>query len=189
MCWYLFSRGWWLVGLAICRACHGGRNCDQGDVDDAKIRATIDAITDSSRGTSLLKLGFRDVGVDDGWQACGTGAPLASGKKTFHSVTGAPLVNKTKFPDVKALVDYGHKRGVTMGWYDNNCICNDNGEIYGQDPHWFEKCMAGDVEFLLENGFDSVRGTRMRGRHSIHAMCRKTDTWQSILTGERSLLL
>ena len=43
-------------------------NCYHGDVSQKKIEATIDAIVDTSRGTSLLELGFSNVGVDDGWQ-------------------------------------------------------------------------------------------------------------------------
>ena len=41
-------------------------NCYHGAVNQSAIEATIDAIVDTSRGTSLLKLGFSDVGVDDG---------------------------------------------------------------------------------------------------------------------------
>lgn len=38
-------------------------NCYHGDVSQKAIEATIDAITDKSRGESLLDLGFSDVGV------------------------------------------------------------------------------------------------------------------------------
>ena len=91
-------------------------NCYHGDVSQTGIEATIDAIVDKSRGTSLLELGFTNVGVDDGWQACGTGREL-NNHSSFHAADGTPLVNKTKFPDVKAMVAYGHKnKGLTMGW-------------------------------------------------------------------------
>ena len=47
-------------------------NCYHGDVRDADIRATVDAMVDRSRlvdgvPTSLLDVGYRTVGVDDGW--------------------------------------------------------------------------------------------------------------------------
>ena len=54
-------------------------NCYHGDVTDSKIRSTIDAITAKTRmvdgvAHSLADLGYQHVGIDDGWQACGTGA-------------------------------------------------------------------------------------------------------------------
>lgn len=130
-------------------------NCYHGDVSQAKIEATIDAITDKSRGTSLAELGFKDVGVDDGWQACGTGRSLDN-HSSFHDASGKPLLNATKFQDVKAMVEYGHKKGCTMGWYDNNCMCMDSYTKAG-DPAWQDKCNKGDVQFLLDNDFDSVK--------------------------------
>ena len=53
-------------------------NCYHGDVSDVQIRATIDAVTQKTRSVdgiphSLVDLGFVHVGIDDGWQACGTG--------------------------------------------------------------------------------------------------------------------
>ena len=86
------------------------------------IRDTVDAITDQSRGISLLELGFSDVGVDDGWQACGTGVLLDNATAhcepfcaSFHAADGTPLLNHSKFQDLKTMVDYGHGKGTTMG--------------------------------------------------------------------------
>jgi len=125
-------------------------------VTDADVRATVDAITDRSRGgVSLLDLGFSDVGVDDGWQACKTGREV-NGMSSFHDASGAPLVNKSKFPNVKAMVAYGHSRKVTMGWYNNNCICMD-GPAKASDSAWGAKCFAADVQFLVDNDFDAVK--------------------------------
>ena len=36
-------------------------------------------------------------GLDDFWQACGTGV-----NGSFHSVNGTPLINLTRFPDSKS---------------------------------------------------------------------------------------
>ena len=91
-----------------CRMGWRSWNCYHGNVNQSSIEATIDAIADTSRGTSLLALGFSDVGVDDGWQACGTGRALDN-HTSFHAADGTPLVNFTKFADVKAMVAYGHK--------------------------------------------------------------------------------
>jgi alpha-galactosidase len=128
-------------------------NCYHGDVSQAKIEATIDAIVEKrTGGVSLLDLRFSDVGVDDGWQACGTGRSLDN-HSSFHAADGTPLVNKSKFQDVKAMVAYGHKnKGLTMGWYNNNCMCMDE-YTKRNDPVWERASDLGDVKFLLENGF------------------------------------
>lgn len=91
-------------------------NCYHGDVSAAKVEATIDAITDKSRKvggvpTSLADLGYRHVGVDDGWQACKTGKDCS-----FHGADGTPLVNISKFPSLKSIVEYGNARKVMVGW-------------------------------------------------------------------------
>ena len=52
-------------------------NCFHGDVDDTKIRTVVDAMaTPRAGGERLLSLGYAHVGVDDGWQACGTGRAI-----------------------------------------------------------------------------------------------------------------
>jgi hypothetical protein len=84
----------------------------------------MDKMVDRSRkvdgvGTSLLDLGFDNCGLDDNWQACGTGT-----KGTFYDgVTGRPLVNLTTFPSLKGMAAHGHKAGLNVGWYLNTCIC------------------------------------------------------------------
>ena len=48
--------------------------------------------------TSLLELGYMHAGIDDGWQQCG-------GKVGFHNISGYPIVNRTRFPDMRAMTD------------------------------------------------------------------------------------
>lgn len=69
---------------------------------------------------------------------------------------GTPLVNKSKFPDLKAMVGYGHSKDVLMGWYENNCICMDSYTV-ASDPVWAEKTYIGDVAQILDAGFDGVK--------------------------------
>merc|ERR1719262_556073 len=96
-------------------------NAYHGNINDALIRKVIDAIAEK-RSTvngvpkSLADLGYGRVGIDDGWQACGTGW-----QGSFHKQDGTPLVNSSILPDLKALVDYGHSKNVKMGWYSINC--------------------------------------------------------------------
>ena len=134
-----------------------------GDVTQQNIRDTVDAIADQSRGFSLLDLGFSDVGVDDGWQACDAGvlvdnattqcAPFCT---SFHAADGTPLLNRSKFQDLKALVDYGHGKGTTMGWYNNNCMCGDE-YAKRNNATWRQLCDEGDIKLLLSAGFDGVK--------------------------------
>lgn len=85
-------------------------------IDDSTIRAAIDGITaknwtvDGKEGVSLMDVGYASVGIDEGWEGCGMGV-----NHTQHYVNGTPVIN-SKFPDMTGLVEYGHTRGVKMGW-------------------------------------------------------------------------
>lgn len=74
----------------------------------------------TAASTSLLTLGYNHVGLDDCWQAC-TGP-----KGTFHDASsGQPLVNTMLFPSLRAMVEHGHRLGVQVGFYGNNCRCKE----------------------------------------------------------------
>ena len=59
------------------------------------------------------------------------------------------MINVDKFPDLKGLVDYGHSKGVLMGWYLNGCACGEREER--------KVNYAGDVKLLDAFGFDAVK--------------------------------
>jgi len=96
--------------------------------------------------TSLLDLGYSDVGLDDNWQACGKYGPNGY---TFHDANGRPVVNEARFPDFKAMTSYAHSLGLTSGWYGNNCICSDHCDTLD--------CYQGDVDAVMDYGFDSIK--------------------------------
>jgi hypothetical protein len=78
--------------------------------------AQANALTDRSRlvdgrPTSLLELGYDHVGLDDAWQACGTGI-----NGSFHDAGGNPLVNLEAFPNMTAMNALIHAKGVKSGW-------------------------------------------------------------------------
>jgi len=55
------------------------------------------------------------------------------------------MVRTDRFPNMKALVDAGHARGLKVGTYLNNCICNEHGPThYAQDVDWMVKQMDFD---------------------------------------------
>jgi alpha-galactosidase len=68
-------------------------------IDDKTVRAMADALV----ATGLRDAGYIYVNIDDGWQ--GTRGP-----------DGAIRPNE-KFPDMKALADYVHARGLKFGLY------------------------------------------------------------------------
>ncbi len=72
-----------------------------GRVDDATVRAIADAM--SSNG--MREAGYTYVNIDDTWEA-------------GRNDKGEIQTNK-KFPDMKALADYVHKKGLKLGIYSS----------------------------------------------------------------------
>jgi alpha-galactosidase len=72
-----------------------------GRITDADVRSMADAMVSSG----MSKLGYEYINIDDTWQA-GRGAQ------------GNILTNK-KFPDMKALADYVHSKGLKLGIYSS----------------------------------------------------------------------
>ena len=77
------------------------------DINDGRVMAQAKALVQHSRDIngSLSARGYRSVGIDDGWQACGAGV-----NGTFHDAAGQPLVNRSRFPDIGALNARVHAR-------------------------------------------------------------------------------
>lgn len=72
-----------------------------GSVDDAKVRAAADAMVASG----LAAHGYQFISIDDGWE----------GKRDANGV----LQPNQKFPDMKALSDYVHGKGLKIGIYSS----------------------------------------------------------------------
>lgn len=70
-------------------------------VSDADIRAAADALASSG----MRDAGYVYVNIDDGWQ----------GKRDAHGV----IHPNARFPDMKALADYVHARGLKLGIYSS----------------------------------------------------------------------
>jgi len=93
--------------------------------------------------TSLLDLGYNDLGLDDCWQVCDAKGNL------FHDPdTGMAIINTELFPDMKGMVQTGHARGLKVGFYSNNCFCKE----VGQPTHYAE-----DANLTIGLDFDSVK--------------------------------
>lgn len=70
-------------------------------VDDATIRAMADALV----STGLRDAGYSYINIDDGWQ----GTRGADGR----------IRPNAKFPDMRALTDYVHSKGLKIGIYSS----------------------------------------------------------------------
>jgi hypothetical protein len=107
---------------------------------------------------SLQDLGYVHAGIDDGWQLCDSFRVMPSNASAFHDADGHPIVNTTKFPDLKALSSYAESKGILLGWYNNNCICHESGGRIGHsNDTWVNLSYVGDVEQLVENNFKGIK--------------------------------
>ena len=115
------------------------------NVSQARILAQVTALTARRGGApSLLEVGYGHLGIDDGWQACGTGF-----NHSFHDASGKPLVNLTRFPSMKAMNDIAHSKGISMGWYGNNCGCNEMQQFGNIGGHVAQDAQA-TADFLFD---------------------------------------
>ena len=81
------------------------------NVSQAAILRQVDALVARQNGrASLLDVGYSHIGIDDGWQACGKGV-----NHSFHDAEGRPIINLTRFPDMRAMNIEAHSKGVKMG--------------------------------------------------------------------------
>ena len=121
-------------------------NCFYADITDAKIRSQIDALVKprDSAGTTLHSLGYKSIGIDEGWEGW-----YDQAKHETHDPNGVPQVNTDRFPDMVDLVKYGHSKGVEMGFYLNGCGAN---EKVAKHINY-----QGDVKATVGWGFDDVK--------------------------------
>jgi|EP01047_Picozoa_sp_COSAG01_P043240 hypothetical protein len=124
-------------------------------MDQGKITDVIDALTAKNRTVkgwtgkvSIADLGYTAAGIDEGWEGCGLGV-----NGTQHYLNGTPATNPKLFPDMKGLVDYGHKAGLKMGWYFNGCGCIEKREPASGWAVDYE----GDIRALADMGWDGVK--------------------------------
>ena len=105
--------------------------------------AAADAAADAA-AASLCDFGYCSVGIDEGWEGCGAGV-----NGTQHDAAGNPTIKTSAFPDLSAVVKYGHFQGLHVGWYENGCACGEKTAL--------EINYEGDVRNLHDLGFDGVK--------------------------------
>ncbi len=79
-------------------------NCWAMEVDANKVKSAADFMVSSG----LADHGWSYINIDDGWQG-----PVRD------SITGEITTDKAKFPDMKALADYVHAKGLKFGIYSS----------------------------------------------------------------------
>ncbi len=88
-------------------------NCFADAVDDNKVRSAADAMVKSG----LVNHGWTYINIDDCWEIKpNSDDPMLVGEP--RNADGVINTNK-KFPDMKALSDYIHSKGLKMGIYSS----------------------------------------------------------------------
>ena len=88
-------------------------NCFARNPDEAKVRAAADSMV----RCGLINHGWTYINIDDCWQRQHSSKdPLVAGEG--RDASGNILPNK-KFPDMKALCDYIHSKGLKAGIYSS----------------------------------------------------------------------
>lgn len=151
-------------------------------IDDATVRAMADAMVTSG----LAKAGYRYINIDDGWQG--------------ERDTDGQLRPNAKFPDMKALTQYVHDRGLKIGIYSSQGpkTCAGYTGSYGhvqQDAQTFADWGFDWLKYDLCSGewfyndADSVRRSyyemgaalKATGRQFVYSLCQygrfEVQTW------------
>jgi alpha-galactosidase len=108
-------------------------NCFHLDISDAMIREIADALVASG----MRDAGYVYLNIDDGWQ----------GERDEHGV----LHPNQRFPDMKALADYVHGRGLKLGIYSSpgHRTCGNKEGSYGHEEQ--------DARMFAEWGIDYLK--------------------------------
>jgi alpha-galactosidase len=101
-------------------------------VDDATVRETADAMV----STGMAAAGYVYINIDDTWEA---GRDAAGN-----------IVPNAKFPDLKALADYVHRRGLKLGIYSSPGpkTCGGYEGSYGHEEQDARTFAAWGIDYL-----------------------------------------
>jgi alpha-galactosidase len=151
-----------------------------GRVDDASVREMADAIVSSG----MKAAGYLYVNIDDTWEGTRDGQ-------------GNITTNK-KFPDMKALADYVHAKGLKIGIYSSpgplTCAGYEGSYMHeeqdaktwaawGMDYLKYDWCSAGrvykdeDMHAVYQKMGDALRAA---GRPIVYSLCQygRADVWK-----------
>jgi alpha-galactosidase len=151
-----------------------------GRVTDADVRGAADALV----STGLKDLGYIYVNIDDTWEA-------------GRDAQGNILTNK-KFPDMKALADYVHSKGLKLGIYSspgpNTCAGYEGS--YGHEEQDAKTYASWGIDYLKYDWCGASRvykdedmqavyqkmgeALRKSGRAIVYSLCQygRADVWK-----------
>jgi len=152
----------------------------RGQVDDAAVRGIADAMVSSG----MKEAGYIYVNIDDTWES-------------ERDEKGNIRSNK-KFPDMKALADYVHGKGLKLGIYSspgpNTCAGYEGSygheeqdarsfAAWGIDYLKYDWCGArtlygdGEMQAIYQKMGDALRAT---GRPIVYSLCQygREDVWK-----------
>jgi len=127
----------------------------QCSVNQSLIETIYDQLIKKFNGVSLADIGYTRPGLDDCWQLCNSGP----GGKGFHDANGNPIIDTSKFPDMKKMTTHAHTNGLLPEWYMNNCACADSCSS--------QACFQGDANAVVSLGFDGVKLDGCGGERNI----------------------
>jgi alpha-galactosidase len=170
-------------------------NCFAGAVDEAKVRSAARAMADSG----LVNHGWAYINIDDCWSIKpGSNDPLLKG--AARDARGRINSNK-KFPDMKALCDYIHGRGLKAGIYSSPgpltcagftaCYRHEDQDArrfaeWGFDYLKYDWCSYGDIarnpdQAALQKPYRVMRAALDRAdRDIVYSLCQygMGDVWK-----------
>ena len=143
----------------------------QTKIDDATVRGIADAMVSSG----MQRAGFKYVIIDDGWQGS-------------RDAEGA-LSPNPQFPDMKALADYVHSKGLLIGIYSSPGprTCGGFEGSYGHEEQDARRFAAWGMDYLKYDWCSALRiwkdadmqavyqrmgeALRQTGRPIVYALC------------------
>jgi len=156
-------------------------------IDDKTVRGIADALVESG----LRDAGYLYVNIDDGWQ----------GTRDGNGV----LQPNPNFPDMKALADYVHSKGLKLGIYSSPGprTCGGFEGSYGHEEtdartwaKWgidylkYDWCSASrlwkdeDMRAVYQRMGEAIRAT---GRHMVYSLCQYgragVESWGPLVGG------
>jgi len=123
-------------------------------VDDAIVRAAADALVNSG----LAKLGYVYINIDDCWEG--------------NRDTKGNIVSNKKFPDMKALADYVHSRGLKLGIYSSPGprTCGGYEGSYGHEEQDAKTYASWGIDYLK---YDWCSASRVYTESDLQAAYQK----------------
>ncbi len=154
--------------------CWNSWNCYGRTIDEAKIRKTIDAFVEKG----LVRHGWSYVNLDDFWMNSARGGWGVSDIMGPGRDSAGRILPNSRFPDMKALADYAHGKGLKLGLYSSPgpLTC---GGCYGSWQHEAQDAATyaeWGIDFLkydwcsLDSVLDKTRRKPFRAQHPYRLM-------------------